>query len=258
MSDRSLDQRSEPDSSSTAPSADEVAAAIGGAASSSAAASSSDAPPVLECVESFDESVEHALITAIAPPIPEATFARVVHLKSKCSVHDHAENPSIPEDSSCNIVIIETTFGVISESSVLRNMLADVEDCTQDIPITVAEPPLRIIINFCEQLSKHHDAVTNFTAGHDTVLVPWQRDFMTPYKDNYPLLESILAGANYLDIQQLLNLTAFTIADLFHGKTVAQLRTIMGITDPGFTAAQIREIEEENAWLRDLDRVDPH
>lgn len=206
--------------------------------------------PIPERIESFDEAVEHALISVVAPPIPEAIFARGVHLKSV--VHD--SNIEAIE----TIETITTTFGAISESSVLRNMLADVGDYAQDIPVTIADPPLRIIINFCDQLSKHHDAITDFTAGHNTVLVQWQRDFMMPYKDNYPLLESILDGANYLDIQQLLNLTAFTIADLFHGKTAAQLRAIMGITDPGFTAAQICEIEEENAWLRDLDQVGPH
>lgn len=75
-------------------------------------------------------------------------------------------------------------------------------------------------------------------------LKDWDKDFIS--LDNSTLFELILA-ANYLNIEDLLDLGTTTVADMMRGKKPEEIREIFEIEND-YTPEQEAELRKENAW----------
>ncbi|KAJ3023668.1 hypothetical protein HKX48_001892 [Thoreauomyces humboldtii] len=144
---------------------------------------------------------------------------------------------------------------VAERSMLLKNMLEDVGDASDPIPLpNVSGSTLRCVIEFCE----HHkdDPVPTAEEERETFesarkkpddIDDWDAEFIKV--GNEELFEVILA-ANYLDIKLLLDLGCKTVAGLIKGKTPEQIREMFNIEND-FTPEEEEQIRRENEWAAD-------
>ncbi|TPX72115.1 hypothetical protein SpCBS45565_g00717 [Spizellomyces sp. 'palustris'] len=123
---------------------------------------------------------------------------------------------------------------VAERSMLLKNMLEDVGDAGEPIPLpNVAGLILKKVIEYCE----HHkeDPVPSAEEDKDAFessrrkaddIDEWDAQFIKV--GNEELFEIILA-ANYLDIKPLLDLGCKTVANMIKGKTPEQIREMFNI-----------------------------
>lgn len=217
-------------------------------------ASSSSSAAIAAASSAYTGSLA-AMTTALAPDM-KPDLAETICILRACAKLD---NPDFPghdctnADAKCEFIDIPTTCGPASESATIRNLLNDLGNSGSPIPVAVSVPILREVVRFCELLWTHHHDVTDFSKRHLTQVAGWQIAFITPFRTNYLMMFKLIGAADYLNIQQLMQLGCFTIAQELHGKNEAQMRVIFGVTDAGFSADQLKEIEEENAWLKNLE-----
>ncbi|KAJ3306293.1 suppressor of kinetochore protein mutant [Kappamyces sp. JEL0829] len=75
----------------------------------------------------------------------------------------------------------------------------------------------------------------------------WDKEFINV--DQGTLFEIILA-ANYMDMQNLLDLGCKTVANMIKGKSVEEIRKTFNITND-FTPEEEEQIRKENEWCED-------
>ncbi|KAH9613170.1 hypothetical protein KSS87_022154, partial [Heliosperma pusillum] len=138
---------------------------------------------------------------------------------------------------------------VALESQTIKHMIED--DCADNaIPLpNVTATILSKVIEYCK---KHVDAAAAKTADTttstaasvvgDDELKKWDEEFVKV--DQSTLFDLILA-ANYLNIQNLLDLTCQTVADMIKGKTPEEIRKTFNIIND-FTPEEEEEIRKEN------------
>ncbi|CAH8386265.1 unnamed protein product [Eruca vesicaria subsp. sativa] len=136
---------------------------------------------------------------------------------------------------------------VALQAGTLANMIED--DCVAEaIPLpNVTGTILAKVIEYCK---RHVDAAAakaeaaDGGASLDDEVKAWDAEFMKI--DQSTLFELILA-ANYLNVQNLLDLTCQTVADMIKGKTPDEIRTTFNIKND-FTAEEEEEVRRENQW----------
>lgn len=140
----------------------------------------------------------------------------------------------------------------VAERSVLiKNMLEDVGEVTEAIPIpNVNEAVLKKVIEWCD----HHKGDSPATNDDDndsrkrsTDIEEWDQKFMAV--DQEMLFEIILA-ANYLDIKPLLDVGCKTVANMIKGKSPEEIRKTFNIQND-FTPEEEEQIRRENEWAED-------
>ncbi|KAJ7210816.1 Skp1 family, dimerization domain-containing protein [Mycena pura] len=167
---------------------------------------------------------------------------------------------------------------VVERSVLIRNMLEDVGESDQPIPLPnvsssvlkkvrgrggmrAAElaaprrdsPHAFQVLEYCE----HHkgeplpapdtDQSQDETRKRTTDISEWDQKFINV--DQEMLFEIILA-ANYLDIKQLLDVGCKTVANMIKGKTPEEIRKLFNIVND-FTPEEEAQIKKENEWAED-------
>lgn len=59
-----------------------------------------------------------------------------------------------------------------------------------------------------------------------------------------------MMAANYMDIQNLLEMTTSVVANMIRGRPADELREILGV-ECDFTPDELEEIHRQNVWLAD-------
>lgn len=77
----------------------------------------------------------------------------------------------------------------------------------------------------------------------------WDKDFVGKW-DKSTLYE-VLQACNYLDLRPLLEICCKTIANMIKGKSVEQVRDILGLVSD-YTPEEEEQLKKENAWAEDL------
>lgn len=77
----------------------------------------------------------------------------------------------------------------------------------------------------------------------------WDKDFVSRWEK--PVLYEVLQACNFLDLRPLLEICCKTIANMIKGKSVEQVREILGLTSD-YTAEEEATLKAENAWAEDL------
>ena len=82
----------------------------------------------------------------------------------------------------------------------------------------------------------------------DEIVQPWYAEFIQKVYADGKLFQLVTA-ANYMNIQELLQLACLKVATTIKGKSQEQIREIFGLS-PELTAEERKQIEEENKWVR--------
>jgi len=77
----------------------------------------------------------------------------------------------------------------------------------------------------------------------------WDKDFVARW-DKSTLYE-VLQACNFLDLRPLLEICCKTVANMIKGKTVEQVRDILGLVSD-YTQDEEEALKKENAWAEDL------
>ncbi|KAH9297317.1 hypothetical protein KI387_028999 [Taxus chinensis] len=133
--------------------------------------------------------------------------------------------------------LFEVEESVAMESLAIKSLM---EDITSDAPIPVSNVRSQILAKVLEYCKYHLDSKKE----REENMEKWDRDFVEV--DQETLFDLILA-ANYLNIQNLLDLTCKTVADMIKGKTPEQIRQKFNITND-FTPEEEAQVRNENAW----------
>ncbi|OOF92230.1 hypothetical protein ASPCADRAFT_210647 [Aspergillus carbonarius ITEM 5010] len=151
---------------------------------------------------------------------------------------------------SADNVHIEVERDVAERSLLIKNMLEDLGEATEEIPIpNVNEPVLRKVIEWCRH---HKNDPPSTTEDEDsrrktTDIDEWDQKFTQV--DQEMLFEIILA-ANYLDIKGLLDVGCKTVANMIKGKSPEEIRKTFNIQND-FTPEEEDQIRRENEWAED-------
>ncbi|KAF7298037.1 FAD-binding protein [Mycena chlorophos] len=178
---------------------------------------------------------------------------------------------------------------VVERSVLIRNMLEDVGESDQPIPLpNVSSSVLKKACEHasfsfiaaqssvvtksvgCRYLASKHceliaikgeplpqpdaDQSQDETRKRTTDISEWDQKFITV--DQEMLFEIILA-ANYLDIKQLLDVGCKTVANMIKGKTPEEIRKLFNIVND-FTPEEEAQIKKENEWAEDREPIFPH
>ncbi|KAG2537920.1 SKP1-like protein 13 [Panicum virgatum] len=148
------------------------------------------------------------------------------------------------------------------------------DDCAEGrVPVAgVHAGVLRLVAAYCERHAPHYDPAASAARLRDPFppfpidfpptahairpvtdpgpdphgLEAWDDNFISDLPDNAALFAVILA-ANYLGIEDLLDLGCTAVADKMRGKTPEQIRVALDIEND-YTPEQEAEVRRENAW----------
>ncbi|KAI8319826.1 E3 ubiquitin ligase SCF complex, Skp subunit [Martensiomyces pterosporus] len=153
---------------------------------------------------------------------------------------------------------IEVERSIIEQSGLIRNMLEDINDTDDPIPIpNVSGPILTKIIEYCT----HHrnDPLKRLppkgTAANDSSeeairkVVEQMDEFDHDFcRVDQGTLYDIILAANFLDIQPLLDVASYTVAQMMKGKSVEEIRATFNVKND-FTPEEEARAREANAWV---------
>ncbi|RZC64079.1 hypothetical protein C5167_025828, partial [Papaver somniferum] len=149
------------------------------------------------------------------------------------------ENDFTPEEEeeSSDGETFDVEESVALQSQTIKHMIED--DCADNgIPLpNVTGKILAKVIQYCRK----HDGVADEKDQKDEVK-NWDAEFVNV--DQATLFDLILA-ANYLNIEELLDLTCQTVADMIKGKTPEEIRKTFNIKND-FTPEEEEELRREN------------
>lgn len=162
------------------------------------------------------------------------------------------------------IVILKAKDGTIivhksiaTKSETLENLLKDTTKADTEAPmLPIPDFPaedIKIALNFCRCLVTATE-LSDFTNKREAKVIQWQLDFIKPWAADFHRLLEILHAADFLHIQQFMDLIAYQAATHIEGKTKEELRAMLGIKkgEEGFTEKDLAEIAEEEKFMSNL------
>ena len=137
---------------------------------------------------------------------------------------------------------------IIKRSKTLQFILEDAstkDGHTFTIPQdTVTGPVLQKIEEWCYYHRKHK---TLQVPTRDQPPVSWDVAFLDRFKDDHNLLCGVMMSANYLAIENLLEICAWQVAQFIIGKSPEEIRETFGIEND-FTPEEEAQVRQENEF----------
>ncbi|KAL6842371.1 hypothetical protein ACP4OV_027798 [Aristida adscensionis] len=218
-----------------------------------------------------DELAAAAAATAEAKPSP----ASETEIGDGVKEQERAEGEAGGEDGELVLVTecgteLRLSRPAARMSAMLRGMMEG--DCAAgriaipDVPAGI----LRLVLRYCEKHAPHYDpdaplyrdpfppfpvdlAPSTHAVKPVTELDPdphgldaWDKEFITSGVDN-SILFAIILAANYLGIEDLIDLGCTAVADKMRGKQPEEIRKTFDIEND-YTPEQEAEVRKENAW----------
>lgn len=141
---------------------------------------------------------------------------------------------------------IEVDKKVIEKSILIKNMIEDVGDSDEPIPIpNVNEKILQKVKEWCIQ--HENDKIQEEENLRNTDIEEWDKKF---FEVDQETLFDIILAANYLDIKGLLDTGCKTVANMIKGKSAEEIRKTFNITND-FSPEEEAQIKKENDWAED-------
>ena len=161
-----------------------------------------------------------------------------------------------PDDQDpSQFVAYELEPSVARMSELLATMLPPTdEEVTETIEIPVIQVKKSILQKVTEFMVHHSQEPMKeiekplISANMSEVVTPWYADFIDVEKDT---LYEMIAAANYMSIQPLLDLTCAKVASMIKGKSPEQIRQTFNIVND-FTPEEEAQIREENKWCEEV------
>lgn len=81
----------------------------------------------------------------------------------------------------------------------------------------------------------------------DNKLTDWEKEFCNlPHDD----LFNLILASNYVEFQELLDVTCQVVAEMIKGKTVEEIRKVFGVEND-FTPEEYEQVKKENEWIEE-------
>jgi S-phase kinase-associated protein 1 len=131
--------------------------------------------------------------------------------------------------SSSDDQVFEVEEKVITQSTLIKNMLNDLEVSDTVIPLqNITSDILKKVIEYAEHHKDDEPHVEETEKKVDSAINnDWDKKFMDLDRS---IIFDIILAANYLDMEELLNLGCKTIANNYiKGKSADEIREIFGI-----------------------------
>lgn len=138
---------------------------------------------------------------------------------------------------------------VIKMSETIKSVIEDVED-NEPVPLpNVTGKILAKVLEYAKYHSEHPelDKKEKKDEKRTDDIIGWDLDFC---KVDQPTLFELILAANYLDIQDLLDLTCKTVANMIKGKTPEEIRKTFNIKND-FTPEEEEQVRKENEWCEE-------
>ncbi|CAG8703548.1 70_t:CDS:2, partial [Acaulospora morrowiae] len=147
---------------------------------------------------------------------------------------------------SCDDVEFKVDIPVASRSILLKNMIEDVGETDQSIPLpNVNEKVLEWCTHHVNDPQPTND--DDDSRRRNTEIDDWDQRFLNVEQD---MLFEIILAANYLDIKPLLDIGCKTVANMIKGKSPEEIRSTFNIVND-FTPEEEEQIRKENEWAED-------
>jgi len=153
--------------------------------------------------------------------------------------------------SSDRIVFNAPSDVILRESKMIDGLVQDFgRDRKNDVvPLSeVDADTLRRVIEYCEYHAAQDAAKKKDGADEKAIAekaLEWNRSFFDVDLD---ILSSLVNAANYLDMQRLLDDGCMKIANMIKGKSVGEIRAILGI-ESDMTKEEEDNIKKEFDWM---------
>lgn len=155
--------------------------------------------------------------------------------------------------------VYEVTVRQAKQSKLIESMLADDDDDDEvreiPLPNITSEEVMDKIIAFMRYHENNPMKTISkpITTNELSAIVgDWDADF-AKLDDNRPLLFSLILGANYLDMPDLLDLTICKIATMIRGKEPEQVKALFNIPGPEITPEEEQQVRDSNPWIFNID-----
>jgi len=142
----------------------------------------------------------------------------------------------------------ELDIEVAKKSEVIKDMLENCDDSGEDVPLpTISTNQLKKVVQWLEQ--HKNDVVLDRLKGEDKDynsdnIPEWDKNF---FSLNQVEIFDLVLAANYLDIKDMLDILAKTVANMMKGKTAQEIRETFNI-ECDLTDEEIEKIQNENEW----------
>ena len=142
----------------------------------------------------------------------------------------------------------ELDIEVAKKSEVIKEMLENCDDSSEEVPLsTISTYQLRKVVQWLEQ--HKNDAVLDRLMGEEK---DYNSDNISEWDINFFSLSQVevfdlILAANYLDIKDMLDILAKTVANMMKGKTAREIRETFNI-ECDLTEEEIEKIQNENEW----------
>lgn len=123
----------------------------------------------------------------------------------------------------------------------------DFPDYTDQIPHETYETEYPSPDEIEEQMEKNYKHI--WDEYRDEVqkrISDWDLEFITRWSDQE--LSDIILMANFLNFRPIMDLAMHRFAQKLRGKSVEEMRKLLGVQDSGFTKEEEQRIRNENAW----------
>ena len=158
--------------------------------------------------------------------------------------------------------IFDVDVDVAKLSITIKNMLEDflVASDAEDEPVPLANvntPTLRKVIAWCthhkDDDSRQEMKVFEGASKQTGNISPWDAEFL---KMEQPDLFDLILAANFLDIDDLLDLTCKAVANMIIGKSTEEIRKTFNIKND-LSPEEEEKIRSENSWCANDDIIVP-
>jgi S-phase kinase-associated protein 1 len=111
----------------------------------------------------------------------------------------------------------------------------DIENQDIELP-KVSEGELKRVVEFCTHYQEEEAMIDinpnngNINLDRESIPQEWYLEFIINLDSDERI--ALIQAANYLDIQPLLQLTAFGVSVLIRGKSQDEIREVFNITEP--------------------------
>ncbi len=160
-----------------------------------------------------------------------------------------------------------TIFVLTTEQIVMSNLIKEmIENCTQTNEIYLDSVNTKSIQKIIEFMVHETDKCTDklpdniILIKHDAAYCmnvnKWYSDFLQLNKDfNIHDLKNLTNAANYLDINNLLELCCAKIASILKGKSKEEMRSLINLEND-FSTTEEKEINKEHGWVHAIESIE--
>lgn len=153
---------------------------------------------------------------------------------------------------SSNGKIVQAPRSAVILSKFFKDMLEEIKGEQIELPAPdVEEEVLKKIVEFCKHYTKEKMVEIEKplkSANLREVVDEWYAKYI---EVDMPLLFKLIMGANYLEIQPLLDLGCAKVASQIKNKSPEEIRETFGIKND-FTPEEEKQIREENKWCDEM------